>query len=228
MKMLLVDTSGKEIAIAVYDGKRCISLEYIKAEQNYNKVLIPLIDGIMSRSGLKYTDIGLFAATLGPGSFTGIRVGMAAMKGFAQPLGAQFDGRTVLEIMANSVNKTVKKVWAVMDAGRGEFYTACYNAKKNGLTETTPPVLVTQEYMLKNAGKGSVIVSLRTDGCGQRLMDAGCSAYLEELEHVDMDVFAGLIAGNEKKDGRKRLFYLGPVYVRPSEAEAALKKNRCR
>lgn len=220
MNILTVDTSSKEIAIGVFKGGKCLLEEYIVADKNYNKVLMPIIQEGIKKAGLKLADIDIFASTLGPGSFTGIRVGMAALKGLAQPVGKKYAGAVVLDILANSSNAS-KRVWAILDAGRSELYAALYLTKGGEKVLSGRHMLITREAFIKKQKKGDVIVSLIRENLG----GVGAGISLETVEHIDMKVFAEMIQKKAKTIKNADLYTAAPVYIRPSEAEATLKRK---
>ena len=148
MNLLVVDTSSKEIAVAVFNGSKCLYENYITVDKNYNKVLMPILQNAIDKSGLMLNEIDLFASTLGPGSFTGIRVGMAALKGLAQPVSKNYSGVVVLDILANST-ESHGRVWAILDAGRGELYAAAYIYKDKMQMLSGKYLLISKENFQK-------------------------------------------------------------------------------
>ncbi len=221
MKILCIDTSSKEIAIGLFDGGRTLSESYINADRNYNAVIMEIISKELKKNGLKPADLDIFASTLGPGSFTGIRVGMAVMKGFAQALRKNFTGVTVLEILAAPFTGPV---WPVLDAGRGEVYTACFGGKAGKKKAGPVFMLLTKEAFIKKAGKSPQVTGLKREGaCAELLMMNPGIKYTQQ-EHVSMKVFAELIS-RQKNPQKRGLYDTAPVYIRPSEAEASLKRR---
>src|SRR5208283_2877063 len=150
MLTLAVDSTTKEIGLGIFEGQKVIAEQYITAEARYNKILVPLIDEILKNVNLSIEDIDIFASTTGPGSFTGIRVGIASMKAFAQGLNKRFFGTTVLKIMANSVKNGNTTIYPVIDAKRGEIYTAGYMCKDNKLNLKTNIKLINKGEFLSH------------------------------------------------------------------------------
>lgn len=226
MKILTVDTSSKEIAIGLFKGAKCLYEEYIVADKNYNKVLMPIIQESIKKAGLALGDIDIFASTLGPGSFTGIRVGMAALKGLAQPVRKKYTGAVVLDILANS-SASQKRVWAILDAGRNELYAALY-ITKDGVKELSGKhMLLTKEQFMAKQKKGDTIISLGRENLAGVTAKPGTAITEETAAHIDMKVFAAMTARKAKSLKSADLYTAAPVYIRPSEAEATLiRKNK--
>jgi tRNA threonylcarbamoyladenosine biosynthesis protein TsaB len=129
MLLLAADTSGKFGSIALAQcgsGETCDVLEVVPLEGGtFSAQLVPQIATLLSQYGLTKQDLGAFAVASGPGSFTGLRVGLAAIKALAEILAKPIVAVSLLEAMAVSVGQA-GKVLAAMDAGRGEVYLGEY------------------------------------------------------------------------------------------------------
>jgi tRNA threonylcarbamoyladenosine biosynthesis protein TsaB len=138
MILLAADTSGKQgsIALARVPGAANSSsgaadaveiLEVVPlAGGTFSAQLVPQISALLSKHGLGVRDIGGFAAASGPGSFTGLRVGLAAIKALAEILQRPIAPVSLLEVVARSA-KVQGEVLGVLDAGRGEVYVGEYD-----------------------------------------------------------------------------------------------------
>jgi tRNA threonylcarbamoyladenosine biosynthesis protein TsaB len=224
MNILAVDTSSKEIAAAVVKNGKCLSEVYIKAEKNYNRMLLSVISDCMDKAHLKPEDIDIFAGTLGPGSFTGIRVGMAALKGLAQPLGKKFYGATVLDIMANT-SSCLTDIWTLLDAGRNEFYAAKYAVQNGRVTLLGKYMLIDRDKFCKKIKKDTTVITLKCDNVANWLYSLKTKFKIVELEHVDMKVFAEMAGQSAAILTERDLFTTAPVYIRASAAEENMKKK---
>jgi tRNA threonylcarbamoyladenosine biosynthesis protein TsaB len=138
MLLLAVDTSGRRgsIALARADQNSAdADLEIIEtvplAGGTFSAQLIPQIATLLSSHGFTKHDIGGFVAVSGPGSFTGIRVGLAAVKGLAEVLEKPIAAVSMLEVIA-FVSGAQGRIGTALDAGRKEVYTAAYGPSPNG------------------------------------------------------------------------------------------------
>lgn len=132
MYLLAADTSGKNgsIALARCESGRCDVLEVVPLTGGtFSAQLVPEISDLLARRGITKADLDAFAVASGPGSFTGLRIGLAAIKGLAEVLGKPIVPVSLLEAMIWSSSR-LGCVIAAMDAGRGEFYSAKYEATK--------------------------------------------------------------------------------------------------
>lgn len=123
MKILAVETSGKTFSIALNEDGKTLASFYYDCGHIHSEMLVPAIERILKDTGFEYKDIDKFAVSTGPGSFTGIRVGMTAVKTFAQSLGKPVVSADTLTILEKSVIslKGIKTI-AAIDALRDEIY----------------------------------------------------------------------------------------------------------
>lgn len=124
MLLLAVDTSGRDgsLALAVGDAHSFELIEQAPlSSRSYSTEVIPLLSALLERHGFAKFDIEAFAVASGPGSFTGLRVGLAAVKGLAEIMGRPIAAVSVLEAIA-AQSGTDGRVIAAIDAGRKEFY----------------------------------------------------------------------------------------------------------
>ena len=137
MLILAADTSGKQGSIALargLDNGKCDVVEVTPlAGGTFSAQLLPQIATLLSKHGFNKQDIGAFAVASGPGSFTGLRVGLAAIKGLAEILGKPIATVSMLEVVAIAGGMQ-GRVLAVLDAGRGEVYAGQYEVSAEATT----------------------------------------------------------------------------------------------
>jgi len=133
MLILAFDTSSKTAAVAILQDDTILYDVIINAGFHHSEVLMPAIDQACRQSKIKIQDIDLFACTLGPGSFTGLRIGTSTLKGFLSATGKPAAGVSSLAALALNAETRASLIFAVMDAGRGQVYCACYSYDDNHL-----------------------------------------------------------------------------------------------
>lgn len=133
MLTLAFDTSSKTAAVAVLQDDSILYDALINTGLNHAEILLPAIDQACRQLRLQINDIDLFACTLGPGSFTGLRIGVSTLKGLLIATGKPATGVSALAALALNVQENAAVICSVMDAGRGQVYTACYSCNENGL-----------------------------------------------------------------------------------------------
>ncbi len=127
MKILAIDTSTKFLSLALADGEKIISSFHRDLEQQHCARLIPLIDELLKKSKTRLKEIDFFAISEGPGSFTGLRIGAATVKGLALATKKRIVGVPSLDILAYNAKGGRKLIVPLVDAKRGNVYTSIYS-----------------------------------------------------------------------------------------------------
>lgn len=139
MIVLALDTAGVDCAAAVYDSGRNTVLGEASdmIGKGHAEHLMGIVDRALDQAGVTLSDVDRLAVTIGPGSFTGIRVGVAAARGFALSLNVPAVGITTLEVMAAAQREKMpgRPVLAAMDAKRDEIYLQSFTADGTPLDE---------------------------------------------------------------------------------------------
>lgn len=172
MKILAIDTSTKFLILGLYDGAK--SYEYrLETGARLSSVLHPIIKSALGALNWDIGKIDYFACGLGPGSFTGIRIGVAAIKGLAWALKKPVLGISTLDILAENAllaNKPVRQwfgfphsqshkyIIPVIDARRNLIYAATYKRRNNTLKRLTPFKLFTLKEFYAEARPESTIL----------------------------------------------------------------------
>ena len=215
MLLLAVDTSGRQggITLARGDGQGIAILESAAiAGGTFSAELVPQVADLLSKHGLTAGDLEAIVAVTGPGSFTGLRVGLSAVKGLSEALSLPIAAVTSLEVLIAASGKD--SLLALLDAGRGEVYAGVKNR------ESRDECLVSVEearQMAKNRGLPIVVA------------DAALAAKLESAElltYCSSEVAARLglkkLLAGETVD----VLALDANYIRKSEAEYLQKTKR--
>jgi tRNA threonylcarbamoyladenosine biosynthesis protein TsaB len=133
MLILAFDSSSKTAAVAILQDDAILYDVIINNGSNHSEILLPAIEQACSQSMVNIKDIDLFACTIGPGSFTGLRIGISTLKGLLLATGKPAAGVSALAALALNVNENTQLICSVMDAGRGQAYTAYYSRNEKGL-----------------------------------------------------------------------------------------------
>jgi len=131
MLTLAYDTSSKTVSVAILRDENIIYDVVINIALNHSEVLLPTIDQACICTRNDINDFDLFACTQGPGSFTGLRIGASTLKGFMLATGKPAVGVSSLEALAMNAGTTSKMICSMMDAGRGQVYTAYFQTDEN-------------------------------------------------------------------------------------------------
>ncbi len=153
MLILAVDTSGKNgsLALVRFEGESERTLEVVSLEGGtFSAQLVPQISTALSKNRLSKNDIDGFAVASGPGSFTGLRVGLAAFKALAEILQKPIASVSLLEVISRAAG-IGGQVIAVLDAGRGEIYVGTYEFGEQNSCNATEELLTIAELRAKAA-----------------------------------------------------------------------------
>lgn len=126
MKVLAIETSTYSGSIAVSEDDRVLGEYYLNMGPTHSERLVPAIDGLLGELGIGRKELGGVAVSLGPGSFTALRVGISTAKGLAYSLGIPVAGASSLEILAMNLPYSPFQVCALGDARKGELYAAFF------------------------------------------------------------------------------------------------------
>ncbi len=230
MKILAVDTSTAFGTVAILEGGALVVEKVIHTQQTHNRTLLGLIDKILEEVGITIKDIDCFASGIGPGSFTGIRIGLTTIKTLAWTLGKPVYGASSLDILAFPFSYARGLLCPMIDARKREVYYAFYESlgrgeiKRIGPYSVGPPERVVEEISSKS------LESVICCGDGWEMYK---SFFMERLPSKVVEPpaifsvvrasFLGYMAYREKAFMKPR--ELLPLYVRPSEAELKYGQN---
>ena len=126
MKILGIECTASPVSVALYDDGRLTAEYFLNQKGTHAQTLLPMGENLLKMCGVKVNEIDSFAVTAGPGSFTGVRIGISAVKGLAQGLNKPCVPVSVLEAMAHSMKASECYVCAAMDARCSQVYNALF------------------------------------------------------------------------------------------------------
>jgi len=171
--LLAVETSGAGPSVALFRGAELVAERRARAGRPGSEMLLPAIDSLLSAAGLRVADLEAFAVGAGPGSFTGLRVGIATVKGLAFGSGTPVAGVGTLAALALRAPRTRDPVVAVLDARRGEVYAASFRRDGEELEPTDlPEGLYTPADLASRLPSRCLLVGDGVAVCGESLRAA--------------------------------------------------------
>jgi tRNA threonylcarbamoyladenosine biosynthesis protein TsaB len=178
MLLLVTDTSGKHGSVALaraHEGTSEVELieEVPLAGGTFSAQLVPQIAALLGKHGFSKADIGAFVVVSGPGSFTGLRVGLAAIKALAEILGKPIVAVSLLEVIALE-GGNAGKILSALDAGRGEVYAGVYDIA-DGVARLVREQLLSRDEFARIAGQTSVATPDDALAAARRGADASTS-----------------------------------------------------
>lgn len=130
--LLSIDTSTRQVGLAVYDGVQVLGEMAWISHDHHTVELAPAIAGLLARCGVNAVDLGALGVALGPGSFTGLRIGLALAKGMALAQNLPMVGLPSLDVLAASQPVEAPSLVAVLRAGRGRLAVGWYQVQAGG------------------------------------------------------------------------------------------------
>lgn len=229
MKILALETSAKAVSAAVSEDGKILCSGYQDTGLTHSRTLMPIVEHILKNTGLTAADMDAIAVAAGPGSFTGIRIGVAAAKGLAFAADKPAAGVSTLAAMARNVAFCDGLVVCAMDARRQQVYNALFEAKDGQLTRLTPDRAISLEELaaeLANDLRPKTVVGDGARLCFAHLTEAGISCRLAPA-HLVMQNAMSVALEAEAMAAEGNLVSaqaLEPVYLRPAQADRLRQK----
>ena len=224
MKILAIDTSGVVAAVAVTCDGVLLGEYTLNHGLTHSQRLLPMVDELLKALSLDISDIDIFACSTGPGSFTGLRIGIATVKGFAFAQNKPCVSVSGLEAMAYNHLYTDYLICPLMDARAGQVYNAVYKRFRGGLAVVTPPRAVeigTVVDELKGSDKKVLFVGDGVKPNLEAINQLGSRAVIGALNN-NMQRAASIALAAEIKVRAGELLSGGELeaeYLRKSQAE---------
>ena len=149
MLLLAFETSAKAASVALFDGNTLLAEQYQNTGLTHSQTLLVMAQDVLKQCGKTPQDVQAVAVANGPGSFTGVRIGVAAAKGFAWGGEVPIYGVSTLEAMALGLGISEGYVCPVMDARRNQVYNALFYVNQGALTRQTPDRAIALEDLQK-------------------------------------------------------------------------------
>lgn len=228
MRILAVDTSTTSCSVAVADKDSLLAEATIVREQTHSKHLMAMVDRVVRFSGMAIAEVDGFAVTRGPGTFTGLRIGISTVKGLAVASGKPVVGVSSLEALAKQCAFAPYLICPLIDARKGEVYFARYRFSSGVLKKVVVEGVLPPEEAVSDINEPSLFVGngakLYQDIIAQKVGEQACFALpwqntirastvaqlsIDRLEELDADDVASFV----------------PQYIRKSDAELNFSKD---
>lgn len=226
MKILAVDSSAIPASAAVWEDGRLLGEFYSNTRQTHSQTLLPMVENLLKCTQTALNEIDLFAVSAGPGSFTGVRIGVACIKGLAMPEDKPCAGVSTLEAIAWNLAHLRGTICAVMDARCQQVYNAVFEADGESLRRLTPDRAIAIKDLAQEASGWKSPIYLVGDGaklCHGSPEFSQLGAKLPP-EHLQYQRASGVIAAALRSQPVS-CAQLAPVYLRMPQAERELRRK---
>ena len=226
MKILAVDSSAKACSAAVLDDDKILGSFFINTALTHSQTLVPMIDAVLKNTSTDIISIDAFAVSAGPGSFTGVRIGVAAIKGMAMPLNKPCIAVSTLEAMPHNIISENCIAACVMDARCNQVYNALFEIENGKITRLCDDRAISIDDLaedLKQYNKKIILVGDGAQLCYNSIKENNNKVELApEIARYQNASGVALASVNKEQISCDELL---PAYLRLPQAERELKKR---
>lgn len=224
MKILALETSAKAVSAAITEDGKVLASGYQDTGLTHSCTLMPIVEHLFRNTGIKLSDMDAVAVANGPGSFTGIRIGVSAAKGLAFGADKPLVGVSTLAAMARNVAFADGLVICAMDARRNQVYNALFASENGTLTRLCPDRAISLADLINEIREDPRPKTIVGDGghlCYAALQEAHIPCRLAPAHLVMQNAMSvaleaeRLVAEGKAGDAQA----LEPVYLRPAQAD---------
>lgn len=229
MKILSLDSSAKTASVAVTDGVNLISECFVNAGLTHSRTLMPMVDNALRQANMSINDIDAFCVNAGPGSFTGIRIGVAAVKGLALVENKPCAGVSTLESVAYNFLDENCVVCSAMDARCNQVYTALFeiaDGKVKRLCEDKAISIIELADEISEIGNTVILAGDGAEICYNSMKDNLENIILSAENRRYQRAYGAALAAASDESVFKDSALLSPVYLRLPQAERELKLRK--
>lgn len=228
MRILSIDAATKGLSVAITEKDKLLAVSALNVGKTHSQRLIPLIDNLIKSGNLVLKDIDLVAVSIGPGSFTGLRIGISSAKAIAYALGVKIIGVKTLDALAWNCQGQSSIICPILDARRNEVYYGVYNdkAEQTEAISSMEPIALAEHLKVAYPAKPIRFLGDAADIYFEQMQQVlGANAKLAApAKRVFMADSVGFYAHHHLEDAVLP-HELKAFYLRPSEAERQRKKR---
>ena len=228
MKFLGIDSSTPLSSVALLKNGKILRQVESDKNSSVSSQFLGLVDKVLSEAKLKLSDLDAICLTVGPGSFTGLRVGTSILKGLVLATSKPFIKIDTLEATALLAMPTSNDICAILDAKKKETYTASFRPNDGCLERLTPDRAITPNQLCEEIKNPTVFVGSGLDSFAPMLASQLGKKFVQEHNKIQVTVAACAAILGEKKFQTDKCFDLKDLYInyiRKSEAELKFAKN---
>ena len=224
MTILAVDTTTRSCSAAVVSESGLLAEITLDNDQTHARHLMKIVDQVLELAGISLNRLDGFAVTRGPGSFTGLRIGLSSIKGLGRATGKPIVPVSSLKALATQVGAVPMAIFSLLDAYRKEVYLAGYRYEKDRLKRMVPEMVAGPEKLLAMVQGPAVFVGNGAVSYRRMLIEnLGDSAYFaQDLHNTIHAATVARIALSQLESEGYDAAEIKPVYLRKSDAEINL------
>ena len=232
MKILAIDTSGQNCSVAIIDEEKVICDFNLSIGTTHSETLLPMIDEVCKTSKIDLSEVDVLACGIGPGSFTGLRIGIATIKGFALAQNKNVIGVPTLDALAYNIANFDGLICSVLDARNNNVYAGIYKYEND-------KVILQDDYITENLD--TLIDILKVKNEKVMFVGDGAVSFKEKLKEAlnEKALFAPLHLNNQLSSSVAKAALdralvndfdnsdtLNPMYLKKSQAERTFEEGK--
>lgn len=230
MLVVGIETSTLQSSVALGGEQGTVASATVRMDRAGHEIIAEALRHLLDWSGTSMESVGGVAVGLGPGLFTGMRVGIATAKTLAQTLGAPIVGAASLDLVALSARYARRLICATVDAKRGELFYALYRPVPGGVARETEFLVGSPDDLLAELeARAEDILLVGTGGLRYRQQLEG-PAHVELASpgpaHPSAEALVELAVPRLLREDSDRLYDIQPIYIRKADAEIAWDQRR--
>lgn len=224
MKVLGIDTSSNATSIAVIEDNKLICEYTVNTKTTHSQKLMPMIENMLKISEINVNDMDMISICQGPGSFTGLRIGMATAKALSHVNNLPIVGVNSLELLAGNMDLSDKKICSILDAQRTQVYMGQYKFENNKLVEIKSVDVVEIDELLeelKSSNEEWILVGEAVYKYEDKIKEIENICVPAPSHNVNKASSLCTIAMNKYDQNIDvyDCYTINPVYIRKSQAE---------
>jgi tRNA threonylcarbamoyladenosine biosynthesis protein TsaB len=225
MKILSIDTSTATCTVGLVDGNDLVAESVDQSGQTHARHIMGMLDDTLTQAKMSLEEVDGFGVITGPGTFTGLRIGISTVQGMAYALSKPVAGITSLDALATQAATKLKHICPMVDARRHEVYYGFYVLHAKGLKQTGAHQVASPTTLLEQIQQPCYFLGTGARMYRQVISDSlGSEALFAEadLDRIHSGVIAKLARAQLQDVERQQLPLISPYYIRRSDAEVKL------
>lgn len=225
MRVLGIDSSTPGCSVALLNNDTIVAERIADPKPSYSKYLLQMVDQVLTEGKSRLDDVDGFAVTIGPGSFTGLRIGVSLLKGFVLATEKPFVGVNSLEAMVCTLDSPKHPVCTVLDARKSEVYAAVFESQKDGLHPLLKESALSPEALCEKIEVPTLFIGNGVERYREVFKESLGARFMEPGTLPRFSTAAGTALLASRQFDHQNNFDLKQLrinYIRKSEAELSL------
>ena len=228
MRILGIDSSTPGCSVALLNDNAVVAERIADPRPSHSKYLLQMVDQVLKAGESRLDDVDGFAVTIGPGSFTGLRIGVSLLKGFVLATEKPFVGVNSLEALAHTLDSPNLPICTALDARKSEVYAAVFESQKDGLQPLMKESAFSPEALCEKIQVPTLFTGNGVERYHETFKESLGSRFVEPGTQPKFSTAAGAVLLASQQFADQRHFDLNQLkinYIRKSEAELSLGKS---